>query len=73
MISNEKLQQPVAMVTGAAGGIGSSVSARLASRGYIVAMVDINSAGLEKLHEELGSVHLACWQMLQIIYRSKEQ
>ena len=60
MISNEKLQQPVAMVTGAAGGIGSSVSARLASRGYIVAMVDINSAGLEKLHEEFGSVHLAC-------------
>ena len=54
MSSGEKSQQPVALVTGAAGGIGSSISTRLAERGYLVAMADINTSGLKALQSKLG-------------------
>lgn len=44
----------VAMVTGAAGGIGSSICERLAGDGYFVAATDINTEGLAALGGRLG-------------------
>ncbi|MFB2551348.1 SDR family NAD(P)-dependent oxidoreductase [Ensifer soli] len=44
-----------ALVTGAAGGIGSSICQRLLEDGYRVAGTDINAAGLAALGEALGA------------------
>jgi 2,3-dihydro-2,3-dihydroxybenzoate dehydrogenase len=45
---------PVAVVTGAAGGIGAAVVRALHSAGYAVAALDIDRCGLEHLAKELG-------------------
>jgi len=49
--------KPVALITGAAGGIGRSISVKLDQRGYRLALADINKAGIEALKELLGSEH----------------
>ncbi len=51
-------QKPVALVTGAAGGIGEAISSLLAGKGYRLAMADIDSAGLKQVSADLGSEHL---------------
>lgn len=45
---------PVAIVTGAASGIGLAVTKHLLSRGYRVAMADVNATQGEALSAELG-------------------
>ena len=49
----------VALVTGAAGGIGRCISARLAAAGAALALVDIDRAGAEALLAELGAKGVA--------------
>lgn len=46
-----------AIVTGAGGGLGRAISCMLASRGAHVALVDINSAGLEGTAEAIAKSH----------------
>jgi 2,3-dihydro-2,3-dihydroxybenzoate dehydrogenase len=45
----------VALVTGAAGGIGAAVADRLARRGAVVAAVDLDGAGLDRVVAELST------------------
>lgn len=51
---NRTLQNKVALVTGAAGPMGSAVVKKFISQGCVVAMVDINSEGLRKKVDEFG-------------------
>jgi len=48
-----------AIVTGAASGIGAATAAELAARGYRVACVDRNGAGVRAVAAALGGQHLA--------------
>lgn len=48
------MSKPVAVVTGAASGIGLALTKHLISRGYLVAMADYNKAEGEKQSAELG-------------------
>ncbi len=52
-------KKPVALVTGSAGGIGRATALLFARQGYLVALADINAAGLEVLLRELGSGHFS--------------
>ena len=47
----------VAVVTGAAGGIGRATALRFASEGYLLAISDINQEGLRKLDSELAAIY----------------
>lgn len=57
MSNSAVVHKPVALVTGAAGGIGRAVAVRLGREGYLVGLVDINSAGLTELLACIGSEH----------------
>ncbi len=50
--------KPVALITGAAGGIGKAVAAHLARKNYCVVLTDISQAGLEKAFQEIGDEHI---------------
>jgi gluconate 5-dehydrogenase len=54
-----EIEGSVALVTGAAGGIGRCISARLAAAGAALALVDIDQAGAEALLTELGAKGVA--------------
>ena len=54
-----ELQGAVALITGAAGGIGGSVARRLAAEGACVVVTDIDVAGATALAEELGDAGVA--------------
>ena len=60
MANTTSKQKPVAVVTGAAGGIGSAIAASLSHQGYCVALADINQAGLERVLLDLGEGHITC-------------
>jgi 15-hydroxyprostaglandin dehydrogenase (NAD) len=49
------MTKPVAIVTGAASGIGLAVTKHLLRRGYRVVMADVNQREGERLSSELGS------------------
>ena len=53
-------QKPVALITGAAGGIGKAIAVHLAHKNYCVVLADINQVGLEQALLELGDEHLMC-------------
>lgn len=50
---NESSRSRVAIVTGAGQGIGRAIACRLAQDGYAIAIVDINTAALEKVQKEI--------------------
>ncbi len=58
MTTSPSNQKPVAIVTGAAGGIGRAISHLLAQKGYRIALSDINQSVLEQVKNELGEAHL---------------
>ena len=49
-----KRSDRVALVTGAAGGLGSQVATLFAQQGHDVALVDVKEAGLQRVVEEIG-------------------
>src|SRR6185436_19774424 len=49
-----KLENRVALVSGAAGGIGSEIARHLADEGAIVVLSDINIVGAEVIAREIG-------------------
>jgi NAD(P)-dependent dehydrogenase (short-subunit alcohol dehydrogenase family) len=53
------MAEPVVLVSGAAGGIGSATARRFAAAGWRVAATDREASGLARLAEELGSALLA--------------
>lgn len=58
MVSTINNQNPVAVVTGAAGSIGKAIALHLAQKNYRLVLTDINQAGLEQVLLELGDEHL---------------
>ncbi len=58
----KRFEGRVAVVSGAAQGMGKAVAARLGSEGATVVAVDINGAGAEKTAKEIGgrSIGVAC-------------
>lgn len=52
-VQSEFLYKSVALVTGAAGGIGEAIAKELAKTGMFVALIDKELNGLEKLEQEL--------------------
>ena len=56
----KEFSKRVAVVTGAASGIGQALSVLLAKRGAIVALVDINEQGLAQTHDQITSIGGVC-------------
>ena len=54
-----EIEGSIALVTGAAGGIGRSISARLAEAGVALALVDLDGDAAERLLTELGAKGVA--------------
>jgi gluconate 5-dehydrogenase len=54
-----EIEGSIALVTGAAGGIGRCISARLAAAGVALALVDLDGAAAEALLAELGAKGVA--------------
>ena len=52
-MQNDSSRSRVAIVTGAGQGIGRAIACRLAQDGFSVAIIDINSAALEKVKKEI--------------------
>mgnify|MGYP001388222391 CR=1 FL=1 len=46
--------QKIAIVTGAAKGMGESITFRLINEGYTVVAIDIDKEGLDQLEEKVG-------------------
>jgi len=59
-MSNDDMRGQVALVTGAASGIGRATSIGLAQRGVTVAMVDQNGQGLRDTAEKIKAANGAC-------------
>jgi NAD(P)-dependent dehydrogenase (short-subunit alcohol dehydrogenase family) len=55
-----RLRDRVAVVTGAASGIGLATVRRFAAEGALVVAVDLNTAGVEALAEEIGGDAITC-------------
>lgn len=57
-MSYSKSSQPVAVITGAAGGIGLATARLLGHKGYGLVLVDINEDGLNSAVAQLGPGHM---------------
>jgi 3-oxoacyl-[acyl-carrier protein] reductase len=57
---------PVAIVTGAASGIGRAIAAALAEAGYRVAGIDLDAAGLAALAAEVAGIATWCCDITQL-------
>jgi NAD(P)-dependent dehydrogenase (short-subunit alcohol dehydrogenase family) len=55
-----RLQDRVAVVTGAASGIGLATARRFAAEGALVVAVDLNTEAIEKLSTEIGGDPITC-------------
>jgi NAD(P)-dependent dehydrogenase (short-subunit alcohol dehydrogenase family) len=55
-----RLQDRVAVVTGAASGIGLATARRFAAEGAFVVAVDLNTEAIEKLEKEIGGDSVTC-------------
>jgi NAD(P)-dependent dehydrogenase (short-subunit alcohol dehydrogenase family) len=64
----ERLRDKVALVTGAAQGIGAGIARAMAAEGATVIAADVNRAGVEVLASEIGG---AAWTVCKVT--SKEQ
>jgi NADP-dependent 3-hydroxy acid dehydrogenase YdfG len=53
-MSEGRLEGKVAIVTGAAGGIGAAAAARLAQEGALLVLTDANEDGVQRVADELG-------------------
>ncbi|MEE2831600.1 MAG: SDR family NAD(P)-dependent oxidoreductase, partial [Candidatus Latescibacterota bacterium] len=58
-MNSQPLQNRIAVVTGAAQGIGNAIARRLASEGAHVAIVDIDGAAATRAAAQIGSGTLA--------------
>jgi NAD(P)-dependent dehydrogenase (short-subunit alcohol dehydrogenase family) len=54
------MSEPVALITGAASGIGRGLALALAARGWAIAALDCNSESLQKLAADLTGQHRRC-------------
>ena len=54
-----QLEGKTAVLTGAAGGMGTLIAQALAARGTRLVLVDINAARLDALQQQLGDRHLS--------------
>ncbi len=61
-------QQPVALVTGAAQGIGRAIALRLACDGYAVALADLNTGGLAVVQAEIEAAGGAALSLTADLY-----
>lgn len=57
MTCSVKEGKPVALVTGAGGGIGRAIVIKLVRQGFRIALADISKGSLENLLQEIGSKH----------------
>jgi 3alpha(or 20beta)-hydroxysteroid dehydrogenase len=58
-VSGERLQEKVALITGAAGGIGAATARRFAAEGASLLLTDADARGAQTLATELGECALA--------------
>ncbi|QBI54656.1 2,3-dihydro-2,3-dihydroxybenzoate dehydrogenase [Streptomonospora litoralis] len=66
-MSQNGIAGTVALVTGAARGIGRAVALRLAAEGALVAAADLDAGGLAEVADELhGDGHKAAWYTLDV-------
>ncbi|MBB3459318.1 3-oxoacyl-[acyl-carrier protein] reductase [Rhizobium sp. BK313] len=54
------IEGKVALVLGAAGGLGSAVATRLANEGCKVALADVDASGLERVRDKIGDKAETC-------------
>lgn len=64
------IEGKVALVLGAAGGLGSAVAVRLAREGCKIALVDIDERGLDRILAEIGNTEEACPVVWNLAERS---
>jgi short-subunit dehydrogenase len=57
----KKLNQPVAVITGAASGIGKALAIQLAEKGYHLALADKDTDGLETLQQQIQAMGVECF------------
>ena len=59
-MSEHRLEEKVAVITGAAGGIGAASARAFADEGALLVLTDTNSSRAERLADELGDRATAC-------------
>jgi short-subunit dehydrogenase len=57
----KKFNQPVAVITGAASGIGRALAIQLADKGYHLALADKDTDGLETLQQQIQTMGVECF------------